>query len=66
METAVELRMGTKPRRRYRNIFLDARHRWWIDYRTPDGKRRRKLAGKRKGDADRMLRQIRTSVEAKP
>jgi len=50
-------------RRKYRNIFRDAKGRWWLDYRTPSGKRRRKLAGKSKADADRMLRQIRTSVD---
>jgi len=54
--------MKTK-HRRYRNIFRDERGRWWLDYRTPDGKRRRKLAGKAKEDADRMLRQIRSSVD---
>jgi integrase len=57
-----ERKMKTK-RRRYRNIFRDERGRWWLDYRTPDGKRRRKLAGKTKEDADRMLRQIRSSVD---
>jgi integrase len=51
------------PRRKNRCMFRDDRGRWWLDYYTPDGKRRRKLAGKTKADADKLLRQIRTSVD---
>jgi integrase len=54
---------GKKPRRKNRCMFRDARGRWWLDYYTPDGKRRRKIAGRTKEDAERMLRGIRTSVE---
>src|SRR5690348_12470994 len=50
-------------RRKYRCMFRDDKGRWWLDYYTPDGKRRRKLAGNTKGDADRLLRQIRTTID---
>src|SRR5579862_5683635 len=32
-------------RRKTRCMFKDGRGRWWLDYYTPDGKRRRKLCG---------------------
>ena len=51
------------PRRRTRCMFKDDRGRWWLDFYAPDGKRRRKLAGKTKADADRLLRQIRGSID---
>jgi integrase len=53
-----------KPRRKHRAMFRDAKGRWWLDYYTPDGKRRRKIAGKTKADADRMLRQIRSAIDS--
>lgn len=34
-----------KPRRKTRCMFKDERGRWWLDYYTPEGKRRRKLCG---------------------
>ena len=33
------------PRRKTRGLMQDKRGRWWIDYYTPDGRRRRKLYG---------------------
>ena len=33
------------PRRKTRGLMQDKRGRWWIDYYTPEGKRRRKLYG---------------------
>ena len=33
------------PRRKTRGLMQDKRGRWWIDYRTPEGRRRRKLYG---------------------
>jgi len=51
------------PRRKTRCMFKDARGRWWLDFYDPAGRRRRKLAGNSKQDADRLLRQIRTSVD---
>ena len=33
------------PRRQTRGLMQDKRGRWWIDYRTPEGRRRRKLYG---------------------
>jgi integrase len=33
------------PRRKTRGLMQDKRGRWWIDYRTPEGRRRRKLCG---------------------
>jgi len=33
------------PRRKTRGLMQDKRGRWWIDYYTPEGKRRRKLHG---------------------
>lgn len=45
-------------------MFRDGKGRWWLDYYTPDHKRRRKLVdGKTKGDAERALREIRSSVD---
>lgn len=35
----------TKPRRKHRCISQDTKGRWQLDYRTPEGKRRRKLCG---------------------
>jgi hypothetical protein len=57
-------RSKKKPRRKHRNMFRDERGRWWIDYYTPDGRRRRKIAGKTKEDAERLLRTIRTSIDS--
>jgi integrase len=60
--------MDTKParkaRRRTRCIFKDARGRWWLDYYAPNGKRRRKLVGTSKSDAERMLRKIKTTIDS--
>jgi len=50
-------------RRKDRCLFKDERGRWWLDFYAPDGKRRRKLAGK-KSDAERMLRTIRSSIDS--
>jgi hypothetical protein len=47
-----------RPRRRTRCMFKDARGRWWLDSYTPDGKRRRKLVGKSKSEADAVLAKI--------
>jgi integrase len=47
-----------RPRRRTRCMFKDARGRWWLDFYTPDGKRRRKLVGKSKSEADAVLAKI--------
>jgi integrase len=55
--------VSKKPRRKHRCMFRDERGRWWLDYYAPDGRRRRKLAGKTKADADRLLRQIRGSID---
>jgi integrase len=59
--------MDTKPvrkaRRRTRCMFKDARGRWWLDYYAPNGKRRRKLIGKSKTDAERELRKIKTTID---
>lgn len=65
MEQAIEIEVqkGRKPRRKHRCMFRDAKGRWWLDYYTPDGKRRRKLAGKNKADADRLLREVRSSAD---
>lgn len=53
----------TKPRRKHRCMFRDAKGRWWLDFYTPDGKRHRKIAGRTKQDAERLLRQIRSTVD---
>ena len=47
-----------RPRRRTRCMFKDGKGRWWLDFYTPDGKRRRKLVGKSKAAADDMLAKI--------
>ena len=39
-------------------MFQDAKGRWWLDYYTPDGKRRRKLVGKSKREADALLAKL--------
>ena len=46
-ETPVSARGPRRPspRRKTRGLMQDKRGRWWIDYRTPEGKRRRKLYG---------------------
>ena len=60
--------MDTKParkaRRRTRCMFKDDRGRWWLDYYAPNGKRRRKLVGTSKSEAERMLRRIKTTIDA--
>src|SRR5580704_2587 len=53
-----------KARRRTRCMFKDARGRWWLDYYAPNGKRRRKLIGKSKTDAERELRKIKTTIDS--
>src|SRR3984885_12735958 len=62
--------MDTKPvrkaRRRTRCMFKDPRGRWWLDYYAPNGKRRRKLIGKSKTDAERELRKITTTSDSNP
>lgn len=52
-----------KARRRTRCMFKDSRGRWWLDYYAPNGKRRRKLVGTSKSDAERMLRRIKTTID---
>jgi integrase len=52
-----------RSRRKNRCMFRDERGRWWLDYYTPDGKRRRKIAGKTREDAERALRDVRSSVD---
>ena len=37
--------IARKPRRRERAIFQDEKGRWWLDYYTPEGRRRRKICG---------------------
>jgi integrase len=39
-------------------MFKDAKGRWWLDFYTPDGKRRRKLVGKSKSEANDVLAKI--------
>lgn len=63
METKVERKRA--PRRKHRGMFRDQKGRWWLDYYTPDGKRRRKLAGKTKEDAERALREVQTAIDRK-
>lgn len=43
--SAVEAPRHRSPRRKTRGLMQDKRGRWWIDYRTPEGRRRRKLYG---------------------
>lgn len=50
-----------RPRRRTRCMFKDERGRWWLDYYTPDGRRRRKLVGASKREAEAILDKIRVS-----
>jgi integrase len=38
-------RQRGKSRRTNRNMFQDVQGRWWLDYYTPEGQRRRKLCG---------------------
>lgn len=38
-------RPARRERRKNRSMFKDTRGRWWLDYYTPEGKRRRKLCG---------------------
>jgi integrase len=47
IETPVSVRRPRRPspRRKTRGLMQDKRGRWWIDYRTPEGRRRRKLYG---------------------
>lgn len=50
MEAHAVIAMRTEPtvrreRRKNRGMFKDGRSRWWLDYYTPEGKRRRKLCG---------------------
>jgi integrase len=52
-----------RPRRKNRGMFRDGRGRWWLDYYTPDGKRRRKIAGRTKEDAERALREVRGAID---
>jgi integrase len=52
------------PKRKHRNMFRDEKGVWWLDFYAPNGKRRRKKAGKTKSSADRLLRSIRTSIDA--
>ena len=42
-------------------MFKDQKGRWHLDYYTPDGKRRRKLVGASKREADGLLDRIRVS-----
>jgi integrase len=51
------------PRRKTRCMFKDDRGRWWLDYYTPNGKRRRQLIGTSKSEADRALRKIKTTID---
>lgn len=56
-----------KLRRKHKNMFRDEKGRWWIDYyrRDAEGKltRHKKLCGKTKESAERMLRTIRVAVD---
>jgi len=60
----METKPARKARRRTRCMFKDARGRWWLDYYAPNGKRRRKLVGTSKSDAERMLRKIKTTIDS--
>lgn len=48
-----------KPRRKNRCMFKDDKGRWWLDYYTPDGKRRRKMVGESKREAETLLAKLR-------
>jgi integrase len=53
--------MGTtKTPRKHRNMFQDATGRWWLDFRTSDGRRRRKLCGSYE-DAKAKLADVETA-----
>jgi integrase len=47
--------------RKNRCMFQDEKNRWHLDYYTPDGKRRRKLVGPLKREAQALLDKIRVS-----
>jgi integrase len=40
--------------RKYRCMFQDAKGRWWLDYYTPEGKRKRKLCGSHEAAKDAL------------
>ena len=44
-QSEIKAANSKKPRRKTRNMFQDLKGRWWLDYYTPEGKRRRKLCG---------------------
>jgi integrase len=52
-----------KSQSKNRAMFRDAKGRWVLDYYAL-GKRRRKVAGRSKADADRMLRQLRSQLDS--
>jgi len=57
---ARDIRQRPSPRRERRKsrcMFKDARGRWWLDYYTPEGQRRRKLCGSHE-DAKSALAEI--------
>jgi hypothetical protein len=43
--TDASTKEGRAARRKTRCMFKDDRGRWWLDYYTPNGKRRRQLIG---------------------
>jgi hypothetical protein len=51
-----------KPRRKHRAIYQDTKGRWRIDCDV-NGKHVRRFAGMRKTHADRLLRQIRSTID---
>lgn len=58
METPIQEK---RERRKTRCMFRDDRGRWWLDFYTPQGKRRRKLIGKSKREAEQVLDKIKVS-----
>jgi integrase len=44
-------------------MFRDSKGRWWLDFYSRDGKRHRKIAGDTKESADRLLREIRGTID---
>ena len=44
-QEARDIARRPSPRRKHRSMFQDEKDRWWLDYYTPAGKRRRKLCG---------------------
>ncbi|MGH9682297.1 MAG: tyrosine-type recombinase/integrase [Candidatus Acidiferrales bacterium] len=56
METKTQT-VERKARRRTRCMFQDRKGRWWLDYYTPEGERRRKLCGSH-DDAKSALAEI--------